>query len=90
MSFICPVCGYPDLEEQPRSDSTGGSYEICPSCGIQFGYSDEAGGDKDARKELYRRWREEWIKAGMTWDKGRTKPPIGWDAREQLRKIPPS
>jgi hypothetical protein len=87
MGFIYPVCGYPDLEEQPRTKSIGGSYEICSSCGIQFGYSDEAGGDEQARKELYRKWRQQWIDEGMVWDKGRTEPPPNWSPREQLRNI---
>ena len=42
MKFTCPVCGYPELEEPPRSPRTGGgSYEICPSCGFQFGVTDD-------------------------------------------------
>jgi hypothetical protein len=87
MCFICPVCGYPGLEEQPRGDLTGGSYEICPSCGIQFGYSDEAGGDEEARKELYKQWRQKWIEGGMIWNEGRSKPPPDWNPREQLRRV---
>jgi len=86
MSFICPVCGYPDLDELPRCESTGGSYEICPSCGIQFGYTDEAAGNKEAREMLYRKWREEWIEGGMVW-KSRSNPPAGWKPQKQLEKI---
>lgn len=81
MPFICPVCGFPDLEEQPRSELTGGSFEICPSCGIQFGVSD------DDRGFTYERWRQEWIDGGMVWDKGRTAPPPGWNPVEQLRNV---
>jgi hypothetical protein len=43
--FTCPACGFPDLHDEPRTEASGGSFEICPSCGIQFGYSDENGGD---------------------------------------------
>jgi rubrerythrin len=40
-SFVCPVCGFPDLTEQPRYADGGSSDEICPSCGFQFGYDDD-------------------------------------------------
>ncbi len=83
MPYVCPVCGYPDLEESPRGKLTGGSYEICPSCGFQFGVSD---GD---RGFTYETWREQWINGGMIWDKGRTKPPEHCDPKEQLRAIMP-
>jgi hypothetical protein len=79
--------GYPELEEEPRTEATGASYEICPSCGIQFGYRDEAGGDADAREAIYRHWRTKWIETGMVWDKGRTKPPRDWDPMDQLRNV---
>ena len=87
MSFVCPVCGYPDLDENPRGELTGGSYEICPSCGIQFGYNDEAGGNPEARAGAYEKWRKLWIESGMIWDKGRTEPPPGWNPRRQLLNV---
>jgi hypothetical protein len=34
----CPVCGYA-LAEPAWTPERGGSFEICPSCGIQFGYT---------------------------------------------------
>lgn len=90
MGFVCPVCGYPDLENQPHDAEGGASDEICPSCGIQFGYSDEpmaCGGPDLPPEEIYRLWRQKWIAEGMIWDKGRSKPPPNWDPQEQLRKI---
>lgn len=81
MPYTCPVCGLPGLTEIPRTEKGAGSYEICPSCGFQFGVSD------DNRGFTYEQWRERWIKHGMPWDKGRTKPPPGWDPQEQLRNI---
>ena len=37
---ICPVCGYNALHE-PAYDRFGcASFEICPCCGIEFGYDD--------------------------------------------------
>lgn len=61
MGFQCPVCGYQHLQEPPRGPSTGGSYEICPSCGFQFGVSDEDEG------KTYEQWRDDWIASGMPW-----------------------
>jgi RNAse (barnase) inhibitor barstar len=61
MRYVCPVCGFPDLHELPHSDEGGGSYEICPSCGFQFGVSDEDRGFS------YDQWRQEWIANGTPW-----------------------
>jgi hypothetical protein len=81
MPYICPVCGYPDLDEPPRSSSGGGSYEICPSCGFQFGVTD------DDRGINYEEWRAQWIAEGMPWDRGSSPPPPGWDPVSQLKNI---
>ena len=72
MNHKCLVCGYPKLEETPRTQSGGGSCEICPSCGFQFGVSD------DDRGFTYAQWREKW-RAG--WDEmsraNNSRPPVG-------------
>lgn len=81
MSFLCPVCGYPELCEQPRGEETGGSYEICPSCGFQFGVSDED------RGFTYESWRNAWIKAGARWQSIGQPPPPGWDPVRQLQNL---
>ena len=51
----CPVCGYRKLREKPRTYDGGGSFEICPSCGFQFGVSDDD--LPDARDGLSRKER---------------------------------
>jgi hypothetical protein len=81
MSFTCPVCGYPDLTELPRSDTTGGSYEICPSCGFQFGVSDESSGF------TYEQWRKAWIAQGTPWRSVGIPRPRNWNPSEQLKRI---
>jgi len=79
---MCPVCGYPGLEEPPRSSTGGGSYEICPSCSFQFGVTD------DDKGITYDQWRADWIAAGMPWDSvGRSARPAGWDPVTQLAGI---
>jgi len=81
MSYVCPACGYPDLEESPRSLRTGGgSYEICPSCGFEFGVTDDDLGF------TYAAWRSRWIADGMPWrSTGIESPPPDWNPEYQLR-----
>jgi hypothetical protein len=81
MTYQCPVCGYPDLAEAPRTNESGGSYEICPSCGFQFGVSDDDLGYTDAT------WRNEWIDHGMSWWSESRRRPDGWDPERQLRSL---
>ena len=68
MKYVCPVCDYPQLTEPPRSKSGGGSYEICPRCGFQFGVSDDDGGFTHAQ------WRARWKKGGAKWASQQTPP----------------
>lgn len=60
--FACPACGAPQAEAPWREGH--GSLEICSSCGIQFGYTDMAGGDKQRRKDLWIAWRRAWLANG--------------------------
>lgn len=80
MGARCPACGYPDLREPPRSATGGGSYEICPSCGFEFGVSDDDAGF------TYEQWRREWVAEGMPW-RGLGPRPEGWNPTEQLRAV---
>lgn len=80
MKHFCPVCGFAELSEPARSQSGGGSYEICPSCGFQFGVSDDDEG------YTYAEWREEWKKNGMKWA-GTRPSPKNWDPGAQLKKL---
>jgi hypothetical protein len=85
MSCICPVCGF-HLGFQPWYGLSP-SDEICPCCGIQFGYSDFAGGDEHRRRDVYARWRQDWIGAGMPWRGRGTAPPPGWNPAAQLNQL---
>ena len=78
---MCPVCGFPELAEPPRYPSGGGSNEICPSCGFEFGYTDDDLGF------TYDQWRAKWINEGMPWKGEGQPPPPAWDPAEQLKKI---
>lgn len=82
-NYKCPVCGYPMLYEPPRyPKSGGGSYEICPSCGFQFGVTD------DDQGYTYETWRNEWIHKGMQWYSKSIERPANWNAAQQLSTIP--
>ena len=83
IGFVCPVCGFPDLPE-PAWD-IGGSQEICPSCGTQFGYHDAAGRTDSDRAQIHKELRERWIADGMMWQSGQ--PPTGWDPVRQLARL---
>ena len=52
----CPVCEN-DPGFTPWTDA-GPSFEICPHCGIQFGYNDVRA---DLRDQIYKEWRAAWI-----------------------------
>jgi hypothetical protein len=82
MKFTCPVCGYRGLEEPPRSGASGGgSYEICPSCGFQFGVTD------DDKGFSYEAWRSQWQEQGMPWSSIGIDPPAEWNPAEQVSRL---
>ena len=78
--FTCPICGWPHLNKDP----TTLSYEICPSCGVEFGY--EAVEDYMALRIL-------WVQQGMKFwadaikNPGAPRAPENWDPVEQLNKL---
>lgn len=83
MRHACPVCGFADLFDVPRTKAGGGSYEICEACGFQFGVTD------DDRGFSYEAWRLRWIALGSPWDSAsiRQAPPA-WDPSTSLRSLP--
>jgi hypothetical protein len=84
-SYNCPACGFL-LDFEPWSNGSA-SDEICPCCGIQFGYTDFAGGDVKRRAELYHEWRNRWIAKGMPWHDPGNAPPPDWNPTKQLQEF---
>ena len=80
-SHTCLVCGFDQLKEAPRSKSGGGSFEICPACGFQFGVSDDDDG------LTYEEWREDWISRGMEWSSTGIKQPRSWKPETLLKSV---
>jgi hypothetical protein len=74
--FVCPVCGFPNLYEAPYDAYGHPSFEICPSCGTEFGYHDANRTHAELRKQ--------WIAAGTPWHSD-VKAPLNWDPIQQLR-----
>jgi hypothetical protein len=72
MTHTCLVCSYPKLKSPPHSPSGGGSYEICPSCGYQYGVDDDDRGITPVE------WRRTWIANGAQWSSQGIKPPTDW------------
>ncbi len=77
----CTVCGYPGLSEPPRSASGGGSYEICPSCGFQFGVDDD---DRGITPALHR---QRWVQDGMKWASRGIPKPADWNPGSARRSV---
>ncbi|WP_460042587.1 hypothetical protein [Pseudomonas sp. S2_H01] len=75
-SYICPVCGYPELDEPPYDGFGCASYGICPCCGTEFGYDDST----LAHSAL----RTKWISDGMCWWGKKQLIPTDWDPVRQL------
>jgi len=67
--FLCPVCGF-NMDDPPAN------YNICPSCGTEFGYDDFS------RK--HEALRDEWVKAGARWFSKYQKEPANWNPISQM------
>ena len=80
-SYTCPICGYDKLPDRPRTPGWGGSDEMCPSCGFQFGYDDDSEGISDET------WRARWISHGMPWSSSGIPKPEGWNPKALLDRL---
>jgi hypothetical protein len=67
--YTCPVCGY--LLNDPAED-----YNICPSCGTEFGLTDSG--------RTFKQLRDEWIQSGAHWHSRVTKIPKDWNPYVQM------
>jgi hypothetical protein len=69
---LCTVCGY-EMEEGPRH------YNICPSCGTEFGLHDVNSTIDNLRKA--------WIEGGARWYSTAVPQPQGWKPAVQLARL---
>src|SRR5271165_7007649 len=70
--YNCPVCGYA-MEDPPRD------YNICPSCGTEFGVSD-INSSIDALRQV-------WLATGAQWWSTTEPRPQNWNAAVQLAAV---
>ncbi len=75
--YMCPVCGFKGLKEEPYNRQNLPSHEICPCCGFEFGFDDVASQDA---------FSQNWIKNGANWFMPKLKP-INWNLNEQLSNL---
>jgi hypothetical protein len=69
--YLCPVCGYGQMSDPPEN------YNICPSCGTEFGYDDLS--------KNHRQLRNYWLARGANWFSGATPPPdFDWNGFVQV------
>lgn len=74
MTLTCPVCGYDQINEAQLK------WSICPSCGTQFGLSDNG--------RTYGELRHDWIyNTGAQWQDAYLQAPRHWSPVSQLRNI---
>jgi hypothetical protein len=76
----CRVCGYEDDEEPWGADGRTPSFEICPCCGVEYGY-------EDSTVIGIRRYRESWIRSGAPWS-SRYIPSDGLTFDERISRVP--
>jgi hypothetical protein len=56
------------------------SHDICPCCGVEWGY-------EDGTLESTRKYRDEWVKNGTRWNVAGDKP-AHWSWEKQRAQIP--
>ena len=71
-TYQCPVCGY-GMEDEPCN------FNICPSCGTEFGYHDA--------NVPVRTLRASWLRNGAQWWSTTDSEPAGWDPYAQVSNL---
>lgn len=69
---LCPVCGY-EMQLPPQR------YDICPSCGTEFGVHDENASIPELQMA--------WLRDGLKWWSQSDPIPENWNPFEQLERV---
>lgn len=80
--YTCVVCGYAKLD-YPQYENGFAMQTICPCCGFQSGFDDDAINEPVTIEE----YRVRWVKAGAVWFSSNTKQPTDFNLRLQLKSI---
>jgi len=70
--YLCPVCGF-TMEKTPAD------FNICPSCGTEFG--------NDNLDWTFSELRQAWLDNGAQWWSESTHAPNGWNPIEQVLRV---
>lgn len=80
--YVCPACGYPAMDEPAIGPVFGGwSFEYCPCCEFQFGFTEGNDG------HCYGEWRDEWVRDGMQWRSQYPPQPPWFDPSFQVARL---
>lgn len=98
----CYVCGF-TLKDYPYDPIhlIPNHSEICPACGIHYGYDDQGGGDvipdelaysdweygDDTHVRIIKFWRKQWIDKGMRWWSKEPRPKT-WNPEVLIKNVP--
>lgn len=77
----CRICGYQPDHLPYGEDGLGASYEICSSCGNEFGLTDRYDDQIQDRRQL-------WLKSGPAWYSKLETCPTDWQPLTQLQQVP--
>lgn len=79
VSLHCRVCGLQQSEPPWGADGRSPTFEICPCCGVEFGY-------EDVNETSALQARNAWLANGARWTTP-TARPADWDVEVQLRQL---
>lgn len=77
---FCRVCGYLSDLLPWGEDGRSASFEICPCCGVEWGY-------EDSLPQGVRAYRQEWLERGAPWFTPE-EPHDGLTTEERLARVP--
>lgn len=80
-TFVCPVCGWPELANPPFREPLWSDQDDCPCCGFEMEV------DSEIKGWSYENYRAQWILDGMPWWSPTSGPPRGLDKESQLASI---
>lgn len=77
---MCRICGLYLEDLRWGEDDKTPHYEICPCCGVEFGY-------EDYTVESAREYRSRWLAKGTPWFNPQERL-LNWSLQEQMACIP--
>lgn len=78
--YVCRICGFVN-DDITWEDGIYPSYNICPCCGVEFGY-------EDSDLVSIKNYRDNWLSGGANWFRDIGLKRENWDLLSQLNNIP--